>query len=94
MSAQQVARLRQRAAHLRDFAARMERTPALKLGDRAGVDTWRGPKAHGCEADLHRYRQRIHAEADGLRTQAWLFEQRAAEIEAADAARLAAQGVV
>ena len=77
----QATRLRERARHLRGLATAMETSPAMNLHRHAGDDTWRGRKPSLCRAILAANQHQLHAAADDLRWQAYLFEQQALEIE-------------
>ena len=74
-------RLRQRARHLRELATAMETSPVMNLDHHADDDTWRGRKPALCRAILAANQQQLHAAAEDLRWQAYLFEQQALEIE-------------
>lgn len=75
--------LRRRARRLRDLASRIEGSPALSLERAAGDDTWRGHRPTLCVALLHSNQAQLHREVEQLRWQAYLFERRAAELDAA-----------
>ncbi|MBV1894713.1 MAG: hypothetical protein KUG57_11730 [Ilumatobacteraceae bacterium] len=75
------AQLRRRAQHLRTLASEMESTPALSLGQHAGEETWCGSRPELCRSALKANHQRLHASADSLREQAYLFVRHANEIE-------------
>jgi len=83
MSYQQAAVYRRRAAHLLHLATQISTTPSMTLHLHAGVDTWYGPRADACASDLERAQQAVHDAVDDLRTQAFTFERRADELEAA-----------
>lgn len=82
MSHHQAAVYRQRAAHLRALAARMQNTPAMSLHLHASVDTWYGPRPDACTTDLALAQQAVRDAADDLQTQAFGFDRRADELEA------------
>ena len=79
----QAATFRQRAAHLRTLATEMTNTPSMSLHQHAGVDTWYGPRADACAAELARAQHAVREAADELRTRAFVFDRRAEELEAA-----------
>lgn len=85
MSYQQAAAYRGRAAHLRSLASQLGTTPSMHLHLHAGVDTWYGPRADACASDLARAQQAVHHAVDELRRQAFTFDRRADELEAAAA---------
>ena len=53
----------------------------MNLDHHAGDDTWRGRKPSLCRAILAANLHQLHAAAEDLRWQAYLFEQQALEIE-------------
>jgi hypothetical protein len=73
--------LRRRALRLRHFAVAIEATSAMSLERHADTDTWRGSRALLCVNVLRRDQARLHHEADRLRSQAMLFDRRAAELD-------------
>lgn len=81
MSAAHAARLRARAANLRRYASDLETTPATRLGEHAGEDTWRGGRPHRCRLMLQVHVRHLHEAADELRWQALLLERQAEELE-------------
>lgn len=85
MSYEQAAVYRRRAAHLRSLATQLGTTPSLSLHLHAGVDTWYGPRAEACANDLALAQQAVRHAVDDLRTQAFAFDRRADELEAAAA---------
>ena len=85
MSHHQAAAYRRRAVHLRSLATQLDTTPSMRLHLYAGVDTWYGPRADACASDLARAQQAVHHAVDELRTQAFTFDRRADELEAAAA---------
>lgn len=75
--------LRQRAAHLRDLASRIERLLVTTLDDAGGPATWSTRRARLCEDVLARNVHQLHLAADDLRERAFRFRQRADELDAA-----------
>lgn len=75
--------LRQRAQHLRDVAASLERALVTVLDEAAGPDTWTTRRARLCEQMLARNLHQLHQAADDLRELAFRFRQRADELDAA-----------
>jgi hypothetical protein len=72
---------RRRAQHLIELAAAIEESPAFRLLEGAGDDTWRGRRPLLCRNVLaSNHRQAVQA-ADELRWQAWLLEQQATRLE-------------
>jgi len=82
---------RQRAAHLRRLAVRLDDVPLAEVESWAGPDTWRSPGADDCRQQLATDRQRIAHAADDLRQRAWMFERQADAVDAAAATLLAFQ---
>jgi hypothetical protein len=74
-------RLRQRARRLRHLASEIERSPVLSLHQHADEATWRGTHPQFCVNLLRTQQARLHSDADDLRWQADLLEQRATEAE-------------
>lgn len=74
------AELHRRAAALRRLASRLDGALVNDLVLRAGADTWLGPAADDCLADLRTQRTAILASADELRARARVLDQRAAAI--------------
>jgi hypothetical protein len=74
--------LRRRATELRRLAAHVDATPLLELDQRAGPDTWIGPRADALRAQLDLDRRRLRAAADDLRSHAQHLERRAEALEA------------
>ena len=74
------AELRRRAAVLRRFATRLDSAAVNELVRRAGSDTWIGPAADDCCADLQLQRTVMTGSATDLRAVARALEQRAAAI--------------
>lgn len=72
--------LRRRAAVLRRFAARLDAALVNELVRSAGAETWIGPAADDCFADLQLQRTVMIGSADELRARARALEQRAASI--------------
>ena len=83
MSHYQAAVYRQRAAHLRTLATKIENTPSMSLHLHAGVDTWYGPRPDACATDLALAQQAVRDAIDDLHTQAFAFDRRADELTAA-----------
>lgn len=81
MSHAHAAVLRRRAHRLRRLASRIERSAAMHLERHADADTWRGRRPTLCIDLLRTNQARLHQEIDDLRWQAYLFEQRAADLE-------------
>lgn len=81
MSHTQAAYLRRRATRLRTLASTIERSLAMVLDRYAGLDTWRGQRPQLCRNLLLTNQAQLHAEAEQLRWQAYLFERRAAELD-------------
>lgn len=73
--------LRQRAAHLRDLAASIERASVTVLGDAAEEVMWSTERADLCEVMLARNVQQLHQAAEELRYTAYRFSQRANEMD-------------
>ena|GEM_PF-698838 len=73
--------LRRRAAELRALATTIEAGPVMRLEQLAGDDTWRGLRPTLCRTLLATNVHQLHQAADDLRWQAWLFEQRADELD-------------
>jgi len=90
MSRQQAADYRRRATHLRSVAAQIDDAPALRLATHTGPSTWLGPRADASEFALRASIWGAVSAAGELRSTAWVFEQRAAELEAAALAAEAA----
>lgn len=80
-STAQAGQLHQRARHLRNLAGAIESSPVLSLNHHADEDTWRGRKPALCRAVLATNQQQLHAAAEDLRWQAYLFDQQARQIE-------------
>lgn len=72
---------RRRAAELRALATTIEAGPVMRLEQLAGDDTWRGLRPTLCRTLLATNVHQLHQAADDLRWQAWLFEQRADELD-------------
>ncbi|WP_395151684.1 hypothetical protein [Ilumatobacter sp.] len=77
--------LRHRAQRLRHLASRIESSMAMSLERHAGNDTWRGRRPLLCVNLLRHNQAQLHAEVDGLRWQAYLFDQQAARLDQAAA---------
>jgi hypothetical protein len=75
--------LRQRAVHLRELAAAIERSPVTALPDAADDDGWTSPRAELCERILRRNVHQLHAAADDLRETALRLRRRADELDLA-----------
>ena len=73
--------LRQHARRLRHLAIEIERSPVLSLHQHADESTWRGTHPQFCVNLLRTHQARLHHDAEDLRGQAYLLEQRAAEAE-------------
>jgi hypothetical protein len=73
--------LRHRARGLRHLAIEIERSPVLSLHQHADAATWRGTHPQFCVNLLRTHQARLHHDADDLRWQAYLLEQRALEAE-------------
>ena len=82
MSNNQAAHLRDRARHLRHLADAIETTPAMRLEQLAGEDTWRGRRPLLCRNLLRRNLEQLHRAADDLRWNAYLLEQQAVACDA------------
>lgn len=76
----EAAELHRRAAALRAFAARLDAAEVNTLASRAGTDTWLGPAADDCLADLTTTRRGVLGSADELRASARALDQRAAAL--------------
>ena len=74
------AELHRRAAVLRRLADRLEDALVNDLVRRAGADTWLGPAADDCLADLRMQRSALLGSADELRARARVLDQRAAAL--------------
>ena len=85
--AEQAARLRDRADHLRSLAARIDSTAVFHLGPLAAEDTWRGPGPLHCVDALHRAQGRLADAVAGLRRAERRLLAEAERIEAALLAR-------
>jgi hypothetical protein len=72
--------LHRRAAMLRALATRLDGAQVNDLPRRAGADTWLGPVADNCLADLVMLRDSLTGSADELRARARVLDQRAAAI--------------
>ena len=81
--------LQRRVRRLRALADDLERSPVLRLD--ASNDIWRGSRPHLCPDLLHADQARLHSDADGLRWQAYLFEQGAHQLAAIEARRAAGE---
>jgi len=81
----QAAVYRRRAAELRRLADRLDDSPVLTLHHWAGPGTWTSPRVEECRAQLTVDQAQIRVAADELRSEAWRFERRAEELEAAAA---------
>ena len=85
MPGHQAIELRLRAQRLHQLASRIEASLVMSLERHAGTNTWRGRRPLLC-VNLQRHNQaQLHAEVDGLRWQAYLFDQRAARLDLAAA---------
>lgn len=73
--------LRRRAGELRTLATTIEGGPVMRLEQLAGDSTWRGVRPTLCRTLLTTNVQQLHRAADDLRWQAWLFDQRADELD-------------
>lgn len=83
MSHHQAAAYRQRAAHLRALAHQIAETPSMSLHLHAGVDTWYGPRADACATELAGAQHTVREAVEELRTQSFIFDRRAEELEVA-----------
>lgn len=83
MSHHEAAVYRQRATHLRNVAAQLSSTPSMTLHAHAGVDTWYGPRADACVAELAHAQQVARDAVDDLVDRAFRFERLAEELDAA-----------
>ncbi|MET0325862.1 MAG: hypothetical protein ABW122_06310 [Ilumatobacteraceae bacterium] len=81
----QAAVYRQRAAELRRLADRLDDSPVLTLHQWAGPETWTSPRVEEYRAQLTVDQAQIRDAADDLRREAWRFDRRADELEAAAA---------
>jgi hypothetical protein len=77
--------LRRRAQRLRQLASSIETSLVMSLERHARTDTWRGRRPMLCVNLLRHNQAQLHAEVDGLRWQAYLFDQRAARLDLAAA---------
>ncbi len=75
--------LRHRAGVLRNLALTIEHAAVMSLDVAAGDDTWRGARPLLCHNVLVTNQMQLHAAVENLRRQAWQFERRANEIDAA-----------
>lgn len=87
MSDIEAMQLRRRSLRLRHFAVAIEATAAMSLERHAEADTWRGSHALLCVNLLRGNQVRLHHEVDRLRSQAMLFDRRAAELDRLSAIR-------
>lgn len=69
--------LDRRARHLRRLARAIENSPVMHLDALAGDDTWRGPRPQRCVEQLRSHLHQLHAAAEELRWQAYVFARRA-----------------
>ncbi|NND76504.1 MAG: hypothetical protein HKN44_16020 [Ilumatobacter sp.] len=76
---------RRRARRLRSLALRIEHSFAMQLDSFAGDDTWRGRRPGLCRTTLRSNQRQLHHAADQLRWQAFLFDRRADQLDAAAA---------
>lgn len=81
MAQQTVRQLRWRALQLRRLADSIERSPVLTLDRHADTTVWNGPRPDFCVRELRAHQARLLHDADDLRWEAHLLEQRAAEVE-------------
>lgn len=81
MTISTAALFRRRAASLRVLADRIETTPAMHLGDHAGVETWRGPRPDECERLLAAAQRSVRDALHDARVAARRLDERADEIE-------------
>jgi|TARA_R110002110_G_scaffold202859_3_gene414009 hypothetical protein len=77
--------LRRRAHGLRQLASRIEASPVMTLEHHAGHNTWRGRRPLLCVNLLRHDQAQLDAEVEGLRWQAYLFDQQAARVDQAAA---------
>jgi len=83
MSEHEAIELRRRAQRLRHLASRIESSRVMSLERHAGNNTWRGRRPLLCINLLRHNQAQLHAEVDGLRWQAYLFDQQAARLDQA-----------
>jgi len=74
--------LRTRATTLRAFATQLRGLDALDLVRRAGADTWLGPSAEQCRAELLGARRELQRAGDEVLIAAHRLERRAADLDA------------
>ena len=72
--------LRERARLLRQLARRLENSSLHDLLPLTGGDTWIGPRAFDCAADIHRLSARFALVSADLRSSAHLLELQAAAV--------------
>lgn len=75
--------LRQRAAHLAELAAAIERSRAMRLPDELRRSGWATSRATLCDRMLERNLHQLHEAAEQLREDAWRLRRRASELDAA-----------
>jgi hypothetical protein len=83
MSHEDAAVYRRRAAHLRSLSRQLTTTSSMSLHLHAGADTWYGPRAEACVAELCRAQHDVRDAADDLIGQAIRFERFADDLDAA-----------
>ena len=75
--------LRQRAVHLCELAATIERSLVMALPDVIEQAAWTTRRARLCEQMLEANLRQLHQAAEDLRTTAFRFRQRAAQFDRA-----------
>jgi|TARA_R110002110_G_scaffold75033_1_gene198418 hypothetical protein len=75
--------LRRRAQRLRHLASRIDASLVMTLERHAGNNTWRGRRPLLCVNLLRHDQSQLAAEVEGLRWQAYLFDQQAARLDQA-----------
>ena len=73
--------LRRRAAALRGLARVIEELPLAELRRRAGPDTWVGPTADRCTAEMVALGRRCSGAADDLVRRARVLDRQADEVD-------------
>jgi hypothetical protein len=81
--------LRQRAGHLRELAASIERALVMVLADTNDTDSWDSARGRLCNRLLERNLHQLHQAADDLRTTALRFRRQADELDLAGRPRVA-----
>ena len=80
---------RQRAGHLRELAASIERALVMVLTDASDTDEWDTTRGRLCNRMLERNLHQLHQAADDLPTTALRFRQRADQLDLASRPRVA-----